>query len=443
MGKFYSLFLFSFILLITNLAIAQTIDTNYTVATWHGFRSGAFSFTFDDGSPNQYSKVVPLFNEFGFNFTWFIVTSPSWGWSANWSALQAAADQGHEIASHTVTHTNFSDIEDSLEDVEQRDAKNTIEEHISGQKCVTMAYPYCVSGNQTITADYYIGARTCSGSISAIIPKNPSNYMSLTSIICGPEGPIETTEDFIKQAKNTANKNSWCVYLLHGVDGDGGWSPVASDTLRKVLEFHQTNEDKYWISTFGNVVRYIKERRAVSVTELSVQDTIITMNLTDALNDTVYNVPLTLRRNLPVRWASATVEQNGILKDSKIIEIDSIRYIQFDAVPDSGSVIIKMGRVTGISGQSNILGPLPVLMQNYPNPFNPTTIITFTIVQPEHATIKIFDVNGREIKTLLDKDMPAGRHSVEFNANGLASGTYYYELNVNDFKESRKMLLLR
>jgi oligosaccharide reducing-end xylanase len=439
MIKIQYIIVFITILIVGNTTFSQTIDPNYTVATWHGFRSAAFSFTFDDGSPNQYTLAVPIFNEFDFKLTWFIDTG-SWGWSPNWTALQNAANQGHEIASHTVSHTNFSEIDDSPENIELRDSKNTIEAHITGQKCVTMAYPYCVPGTQTIAEQYYIAGRTCSGSI---ISKNPSNFMTLSSIICGPQGPVETTTDFIKKAESAAKLNGWCVYLLHGIDGDGGWSSISSDTLRKTLEFHQANQDKYWISTFGNVARYIKERNAVSITELSVQDTSITVEITDALNDTIYNQPLTLRRQLPDGWPSAKVLQNGWLKNMQIVEVDSVQYIQFDAVPDSGNVIISKSNATGIRSHSNIFGPLPVLKQNYPNPFNPTTMIIFALMKSEHAIVKIFDINGREISTLLDKNMPAGQHSIEFNGDGLASGTYYYELKVNDYSLSRKMLLLK
>ncbi len=88
------------------------------------------------------------------------------------------------------------------------------------------------------------------------------------------------------------------------------------------------------------------------------------------------------------------------------------------------------------------------LHQNYPNPFNPTTTISFIIRNSSFVTVKIFNVLGQEIKTLLNHEaMNAGYHKVEFDANNLASGLYYYLLNVESgserFSETRKMIMLK
>ncbi|MEJ2053201.1 MAG: polysaccharide deacetylase family protein, partial [Calditrichaceae bacterium] len=427
------------VIVFTNRGFTQTIDPDYTIADWYGFRSAAVSFTLDDGSPNQYSAAVPLFEEFNFRFTWFIVTGSGWSWQPDWSALNNAASSGFEIGSHTVTHRNFAEINDSLENVELRDCKSVIESHINNYKCVSVAYPYCVAGNESICENYYIAARTCSGSL---VSKNPGDFMAISSFVCGPEGPVKTADDFISKAQLAAKSEKWCVFLIHGIDGDGGWSSVSSDSLRKILENYRANENKYWVDTFGNVARYIKERNAVSITE-TIRDTCISMELTDALNDTIFNIPLTLRRTLPSGWASAVVQQAGRIRKTKIVEVDSVKYIQFDAVPDSGSLLLTRDGVTGIKNHSGLLNSSPELMPNYPNPFNPGTKITFELKRAGHAIMKIYDVNGREKSTLLDKDLPAGHHSIDFTADDLASGTYYCKLKVDGYIQTQKMILLR
>ena len=83
------------------------------------------------------------------------------------------------------------------------------------------------------------------------------------------------------------------------------------------------------------------------------------------------------------------------------------------------------------------------LYQNYPNPFNPTTTVRFTILDREFVSVKIYDISGNEVSVLLDKEMPGGTHSLEFNATGLASGVYYYRLTAGNSFEVRKMLLLK
>lgn len=83
------------------------------------------------------------------------------------------------------------------------------------------------------------------------------------------------------------------------------------------------------------------------------------------------------------------------------------------------------------------------LSQNYPNPFNPSTTINFELPKNGYTTLKIYDMLGNEVATLIDKEMTAGQHSVKFNAQNLASGTYLYQLNVNGVRISNKMILMK
>jgi len=83
------------------------------------------------------------------------------------------------------------------------------------------------------------------------------------------------------------------------------------------------------------------------------------------------------------------------------------------------------------------------LIQNYPNPFNPSTTITFTIPQKEQVRLKIFDVLGNEVSTLLDQVLPSGNHEVKFDATALRSGVYFYRLQARDFIGTKKMVLMK
>jgi len=84
-----------------------------------------------------------------------------------------------------------------------------------------------------------------------------------------------------------------------------------------------------------------------------------------------------------------------------------------------------------------------LLSQNYPNPFNPTTTISYKIPQTEFVSLKIYDILGREAATLVNEEKPAGSYEVQFNANGLTSGIYFYQLRAGEYSETKKMLLLK
>jgi len=83
------------------------------------------------------------------------------------------------------------------------------------------------------------------------------------------------------------------------------------------------------------------------------------------------------------------------------------------------------------------------LKQNYPNPFNPTSRIGFDLPEAAAVMLTVFDLNGREIATLVNGPLTAGAHEVEFNAAGLPSGIYIYRLNAGDFSAARTMLLMK
>jgi hypothetical protein len=83
------------------------------------------------------------------------------------------------------------------------------------------------------------------------------------------------------------------------------------------------------------------------------------------------------------------------------------------------------------------------LSQNYPNPFNPSTVISYRVAHLGNVTVKVFDMLGREIATLVNEVKAAGSYTVTFNAINLPSGVYFYRLQAGSFTETKKLVLLR
>ena len=84
-----------------------------------------------------------------------------------------------------------------------------------------------------------------------------------------------------------------------------------------------------------------------------------------------------------------------------------------------------------------------ILQQNYPNPFNPTTMIKYSIPGKSFVTLKVYDILGNEIATLVNGEKPAGHYSVRFNSKGLASGIYLYKMEAGDFISTKKLIILK
>ncbi len=100
--------------------------------------------------------------------------------------------------------------------------------------------------------------------------------------------------------------------------------------------------------------------------------------------------------------------------------------------------------ITSVDETSN--GTIPkafMLSQNHPNPFNPETKIQFSVPATGFVSLQVFDILGREVRTLLHETRNAGNYQLDFNAAGLASGVYFYRLTANNFIQTKRMVLLR
>ena len=109
-----------------------------------------------------------------------------------------------------------------------------------------------------------------------------------------------------------------------------------------------------------------------------------------------------------------------------------------------GSVTIKYSQTpTGIDQIENNIPIKYSLHQNYPNPFNPTTTISYGLTQQLLVTLRIYNILGQEVATLVNEEKPAGSYEVNWNASNLSSGVYLYRLKTGSFVETKKMILMK
>jgi hypothetical protein len=109
----------------------------------------------------------------------------------------------------------------------------------------------------------------------------------------------------------------------------------------------------------------------------------------------------------------------------------------------SGKIYQLVDTTVGININSSIIPESTQLFQNYPNPFNPTTKINFALAKNSFVRLSIFDLNGREVQSLLSENLSAGDYSYSFNGVNLSSGIYFYRLESNGAVFSKRMILLK
>ncbi|MFI5405685.1 MAG: T9SS type A sorting domain-containing protein [Nitrososphaerales archaeon] len=131
----------------------------------------------------------------------------------------------------------------------------------------------------------------------------------------------------------------------------------------------------------------------------------------------------------------------AIQNDKKIIIAGASQYI-------IDYIVFTLARYIGdaASGLDENFGNIPTvydLEQNYPNPFNPSTTIKYEIPIPSHVSLKVYDILGNEVATLVNEEKRAGEYEVIFNAAELTSGIYFYQLQTGEFNSTRKLIFLK
>jgi len=99
--------------------------------------------------------------------------------------------------------------------------------------------------------------------------------------------------------------------------------------------------------------------------------------------------------------------------------------------------------MTGVGNNPKQIPSRFVLEQNYPNPFNPTTTISFSLPSKSFVSLKVFDLIGRDVATIVSEEISAGSYSRQWNATNMPSGVYFYRLQTGSFNETKKLVLLR
>ena len=151
--------------------------------------------------------------------------------------------------------------------------------------------------------------------------------------------------------------------------------------------------------------------------------------------------------SITLKWNPARIPQNIKLKITDPQTGNELADMKKDSkyiMRDYGKVNISMSVIkTAVNGNKNKIPHKYFMKSNYPNPFNPSTTIKYGLPHQSSVKIVVYNVLGKRVKTLVNEVEPAGYHQVNFNADELASGVYFYRIEANNYVKTRKMLLLK
>ena len=120
-------------------------------------------------------------------------------------------------------------------------------------------------------------------------------------------------------------------------------------------------------------------------------------------------------------------------------DMDSVEAVKDIVMANAGNVFTT----TSVDEIDHTIASEFKLFQNYPNPFNPSTNISFILAKNSHTLIKVYDILGQEIATLVNENLNAGPHTIQLNGSDLESGVYFYNIVAGNYQASKKMMLIK
>jgi len=202
---------------------------------------------------------------------------------------------------------------------------------------------------------------------------------------------------------------------------------------------------------FGYSIEY-GATDTVKALSLLQKDKFISFNveLIDATNDavlyTLNNVKFDGNSSLNLNSESYNIDLTGLTGKEVYFKVkitNSLNPVYYASEIKSDAKVLGKSKAVSLDLSNKLVVKDYDLFQNYPNPFNPATIITYQLPKSGSVTLKIYDMLGKEVKTLVNEQKEMGKYTVQFDASSLASGMYVYRLRANDFTSTKKMLLLK
>ncbi len=351
-----------------------------------------------------------------------------------WPVLRDLSLGGYEIASHSLNHPDLTQlpvgdtISPGTATYEIYRSREKINEKITSQKCFTFAYPVSAYNDtvRTITSYYYQAARG-SGTDHNGNNLNDEELMSIKSIAPLFDSPRNTIEDDIpelnsfKTLVDTSIQNGgWILSMLHEVVPQSElpsilnlWNPISTEWLNMLAGwlYQKSEAGDLWVTTLKNAASYIKERSTFSSEVISQTDTEIRISVSDAVNDSVYNYPLTADITVPGNWSSVRVIQGSRNSIAVPFQSGGEYYIRTKVVPDRGELILLK---QDAAGNFSILGNIKYYQSAKP-------VADAVVIAKGINNFQASGVTDSQGVFSID-NIPPGSYSITFNKTGEFTG---------------------
>ncbi len=256
---------------------------------------------------------------------------------------------------------------------------------------------------------------------------------------------LDTTSTFysivVKDNKIYASNNKYGVYF--SINNGTNWAKIDSGLISTSIWCLAVN-NSYLFAGTSNAGVFLSSNDGTNWTAINNGLTYKTISSFAVRNDTLfagtYDGGVFSSINDGTTW---TQFNNGLMNDSINTLVISGSNIYVGTVAGGVWKRPLSDNEVSVPQEKNEVPRQFVLSQNYPNPFNPSTTISFSLPSKSFVSLKVFDMLGREVTTIVSEEMSAGNYSRQLNATTMSSGVYFYRLQAGSFNETKKLVLLR
>lgn len=332
-----------------NVPVERTWPENSgeaAVCLWKNDKTAVLSYTIDDNCAMNIDWWLNEAAQRDMKLTWFLVTggignsNPTM--NGDWTKWQRVFDAGHALESHTVTHLGGANKPDwkGIE-WEYADSKQTVDANIAGNTVTTLAYPGGGNSDKNsadAAKEVYIAARGVRGTLNG---SRGLNYMSINAMSRPNIGdnPKANWSDATRLIDpEDGAYRGWAVFIYHYIKDEN------MDKVREQLDFYANQNDEFWAAAFSDAAKYAQSRDTSTLEVVENGDDRIVLNLTDWMDDELFNYPLTVKVRLPDGWNGFRAKQGeGEELQTKVIEHEGAKYGLVDIVPDGGAAVLVPG----------------------------------------------------------------------------------------------------
>lgn len=269
--------------------------------------------------------------------------------TTTWEQYRSYSAQGHEIASHTVTHPRLAALDEANLLYELEQSKADLLKFIGPESTFSAEGPYGTENERVM--EY---AHKVYPSLRNRMPEDWLEEINRGSKMT----PGESSKEYVQWQRGPVTRidinqmkawvdtvmnhdNTWLVLVFHGVE-NLGWEPKTRPELVEYFSYMKANEQDLWIATFRDVTKYLRERKAAKIkTEVGKNE--ISVNLSSDLDPEIYTVPLTLKTYVPSDWTSAKVNQGSQSQEPEIQKDEKGSFVVYEVKPGGGEVQIGNG----------------------------------------------------------------------------------------------------